>query len=489
MREFTTDITEQFVRGLPQRRSKRTEGFLDKAYGVVCRGSGIYPISPLERLFSNIEVQFPFPQLIHTPTRVFLAHEDFFEIAHFNGNEWITERLSVSGDSIIADGAWHYTSGHGLQFFFNGTSTVWFKPGTKDLICSNSVPINTATRFKGRYVLGGFDTSNFWTDGWQGVNETWKILLESLAADDKGLSGNHILWSSIGGGDFPLALFDSSILVNGDPINSMLVDRIKRNEMGFAPMPMPGDVLALKTLGNNMFAFQTGGVSRINFARDLNTFGFHQTDLRPVASRTAVGSNGSQILYVTNTGHLTLLQGDGSSDFLDFSNHISELNLDKVKVTWDGFDQCWYIADQDRAFIFTGEALTEAFHSPTSIIPHYGDPYSIYQEHEQKVNLITGPIDLGYRGLKTLNWVTFGGDIGAYSKVRIHFRMKKSRNWQTLSWEDVGLEGNAFVRVTALEFKIELETTKTDLELDYVQLKWQRSDVRYIRGPEPEGTV
>ena len=86
--------------------------------------------------------------------------------------------------------------------------------------------------------------------------------------------------------------------------------------------------------------------------------------------------------------------------------------------------------------------------------------------------------------MKTLTGVAVGYGSEGTVEVAVDYKYNSKDEWETSDWVQLNNEGNAMLRVTALEHRIKLRATDpTSFNVEQVTLKYQYGDRRFRRGP------
>jgi hypothetical protein len=97
---------------------------------------------------------------------------------------------------------------------------------------------------------------------------------------------------------------------------------------------------------------------------------------------------------------------------------------------------------------------------------------------------MTDIIDLGQRGIKFISFIEVGTDTTEELYVAVDFRYTKDENWRTSDWVKCNPEGVAKIDIAAVEFRFRVkQVTYDELKIDYLNIRHQRHDRRFIRGP------
>lgn len=518
MREFSFILRDSFTKGLrSDSRLNRNKESLDEVINLQVTPYGLESFKEFTDPFNGSEtVLFPFPQLFIGEGETILAGETVLESVDMSVTPWVSNPLTTYDGrnselvkSIPAGDIWHFADMKDTWFLFNQNSIV-FKTnhrGLKDLqnkiLVLEDITINTGLYHRGRMLLGGFNPNDFWNSDWENLFLAWKeSLAQQIPFGFSDIGSNWVIWSSIGGGDFPLWLFYPNIAVEGfmeewgdnytfDIENSMLLEHLRRGEFGFMPMPWQGTVQRMLPMGNNVIVYGDEGISALVPASAQGTFGLKRINDVGVVSRGAVfGTEDSGHVYLDKSGDLWLVTQDLQAERLGFSEFLFDLVGNKVIVTYDEHRNNFYITDSTNSFVLD-QGLTKIREHPTSTFYHEGGKIGLFTtEVYSGGRVVTGAFDMGFRGIKTITAIAIGADSTSRMNVAIDYKYNKGGVFKRSGFFLVNDNGFAEFRVSGVEFRLIIETDSyIGFNLDYAEVRYQAEDKRYIRGTRATETV
>ena len=500
MREFETRLVESFNNGLsPSPRLGVNTPYLSVCQNMKPTVEGLVSHDAVQQAVSDLAINFPFPQLFKGQSVILLA--DATKLYTVNETSWLKSQLTISG-SITSGGAWHFVDLFDYWILFNGSSVVYksnkyMLDGSEPIIVALDSPtIQTGCYLNGRVILGGFG-DDFWSDPkWQHIIEEWQESLTSGVSITPEMRQNFVLWSSIGGGD-ALWFLDPEDAVKGINFGDAstasgpkIFESLRRNEMGFMPMPWQGTVRLTKPLGDAVVVYGDDGISAIvQVLEPTPTFGLKHIANFGIAGRGAVSGSASEHIFVDKSGYVWRMGLDFVPKRLDYHSHIQNLTAEDIVMSYDPGPDEHYISDGGSlTYVLTPKGLGSVEQYVTSIILSNGSLLGVMRNSGTgAVTVTTEPIDFGIRGLKTLAAVEIGieSDEDATVNVQILVRYNKDQSFTTIPSVPANKEGTAYVNVTGLEFKIAVTVSTYDSTLPkitYMNLRWKLSDKRMIRG-------
>ena len=502
MRESTLDITKYLRQGLRQESMIPTNRFgLEVAVNTVVSGIGLESHEPIIDPFGGALVDiYPHPQIFRGQNGTFLFGQTSVSTVTEGTDPWtVTPIVTVGIDgiakAITGNGVWHFADMGGTWFAFNGTSVV-FQVGQDDLqglakktIVQNAVDINTGCAHQGRVLTGGFNSANFWNATWQGIFTTWRgdepAGVNPVTSD---IDSSYICWSSIGSVEFPLWLFYPELYTYGlGPSAAEAVRKTELSMFGFMPMPFQGPIYAILPLGANVVVYGADGMAI----------------LAPYSNEFSSGYGVAISKRVGTYGRNSVIGGEEFHMFLDTRGDAWRVS--REGITRIGFSEC--LASQltaslrmardavkDRIFISgsTGYVLSpQGLTSTTQRVPSVdlaegallgvGDD-SILEDADY-IYITTNPFDMGDRSIKTFTGVTVGVNSTYDIDLSVSYRYKSGDAWREHRWVRANYEGYAYIRVSAVEFKVRIRIKgKTDVQITHASIKWQGADKRTSRG-------
>jgi hypothetical protein len=513
MREFTHTIQDTLLAGIsPDERSVRNPQFLFDAYNVKVTQYGLKYFEPIiDPSQGGWSVNFPFPQMFQTPKQTLLASQDTLYQVDTTIVPWQRDQLPTVGmngapKNIVPGGVWQFVNLMDGWMLFNGECIV-FRDVHQQLEFKNvvnrvvdDVSIQSACHHRGRIVIGGFNPEKFWGDGWDKFFDLYKEQLSEpmfTAFDD--MDKNYIVWSSIGGGDFPLWLFKPEAAVYSNITEhskdygfsykgidtTMMMDHLRRNEFGLMPMDWDGEVIGLAPILDKLVVLGTEGVTGLILANTemAATYGRRDLTRTGCAGRGAFHASDKRVLFVDTEGSLWQVTGELVPQRIGYQNLLSQMLGTDIVISWNEEDDDYYIANNDTCFLFNDQGLTRVGQSPTSVMFYQGAAIGVSAERiDQRPLIISEKYDLGIRGLKTINSANIGVT-GENVEVAYDYKYKSEDDWRRTPFVKLNREACAYLRVTCLEFRVVVRADSFEsFELDYIHIRWQASDKRQIRG-------
>jgi hypothetical protein len=515
MKEYTFILSKDIHKGLRQTdKSRRNIETLTKAVNVKA-GDPYMDIPTLPSLATNVAptISHPFPQVLDGRGQTFLCNANTINTLNL-GNGTYTPLTTYDAfnkanvKALTGGGYWHMADFDSTYFLFNGIDMV-FRDG-RDNYISGSTPrtytqdvvrITTGTSHRGRIVMGGFRPTPQWISAWQTLFATWDNLLPSnLQYPFAEIDTNWVFWSSIGGFDFPLAFIYPEIIMEGFPIGasgvftdtfgkSFFLELLKRNELGWMPMRWDGEVLCVKSIGNNVAVYGNNGISILlmtngNLQQDVPpTFGIMDMSRVGVMNRACVAGDDRMHIFLGNDYRLYSM-AEGKIERLDYQEHMSRLIGASTVITYDSVENQYFISDGVTSFLLNTSGLTEVTIKPTSVIPYRGVSVGVFNPvFNEEVEIQTQVFDMGIRGIKTVASVNLGMQTDTPVYVAIKTRYGPGEDWITSRFVKTNKEGNVTLRVSGVDFIVIIKADDyTEFTLDSIQVKWQASDKRTIRG-------
>jgi hypothetical protein len=306
------------------------------------------------------------------------------------------------------------------------------------------------------------------------------------------------MWSSIGGGDFPLWLFHpADYEENVEATEKLLLERIKRNEFGWMPMPTRAAVLAIRELDVGPLVFSNETVSALIMTQGI--YGLRKvSNTVGLLNRGAVaGSPTAGYLFVSNRQRLYHVAPDLKVTDLGYEGFMGMLDPDLTSVEHSEREGDWFISDGEISFMLAGgKALTQVNQNISTIWIQGSAEYAVSQPtyrivaeeqvSDDRLIVVTQEFDFGIRGLKTLTNVQVGYRGPRRIQIAIDARQQGTGSFIRTPYQWVNDEGIAYFPQVGLTFRVVLKSNLyNDLEIEYIQARWQSNDKRGLRGPSP----
>lgn len=423
-----------------QRGLKAHEGdsvpAVEIAYNLECTAQGMVPYNPLTKLVDYTQ-QWPFPWVrseqgltysinpIDSSAAELLKWEgqDSENVGDVNFPSFgIADRPDMAsfGEYVVITGTFGVLRGTGTDLATVSTSTM-----PKARSCCN---------FKGQLIMGG------------------------ILSDWYDCDGTFVAFSNIG--DI-----------------TMIPDF--KIEAGYIPVKFVGEVRRVLRLDQAVYVYGDEGVARlVPMRQPAPTFGIAELANFELASAAAVDGDLHWHAAVDSSGNLWMITQKDGAQKAGYKDILSELSLSDVVVTRDTLNNRFYIGDGDRSFVLSRHGLTECFQLVTGVAHTEGSAYGLFEEESEDFALQVGPVDFGFRALKSLFTVEadFGEELTVLSgKPRGEFNTIK-----TVPFNDVGF---ATPVVTGEAFKLLISSE--DYSSEYpanILCRWKMADLRGMRG-------
>ena len=499
MRQYEFKADRGFSQGLrPDSRIER--GFLLKCKNVKPSQYGLEPFSPVTDPFTGHSPSFPWPQLVKDNNRILLFGET--SVSNIDTSDFSTSSITTydqedvtSTKAIPAGTDWHIASFGSTWFAFNGSCVV-FRSGLEQLyglpektFVQDTVTMKTGCAHRGRFILGGFEGTDFWT--------RFTAELSAVSASEKDVSlsftdigKNYVAWSSVGGGDFPLWLFwpvGHTQAYSLAPTFEKLLDSIRGRSLGWMPMPFQGWVQKVAPLtedDDRVIVYGEDGIVALTSENQLipSTYGRRHLAFWGVSNRCSVGVTNGQHLIVDPNGDIWTLNLDLQLDRLGYREWIAPINDANLRIFFDPFESEWWLVGTDAQYILTQNGLFEHTQkvSSTGIFAEglrgVAEPVTDF-----KLDVVTNNFETG-AGRSTVTEVQADG---TYEQVqaRLHYRYDQKDSF----WEGYPVilnpSGWASIRVNAETFRFQL--TANDYRSQHInnlRASFQTDDRRFRRG-------
>lgn len=510
MREYQIQIQKALAQGLrPHDDIGRNKEYLVTSQYITPFEYGLRstraPTNPFGG--SMVDLTWPFPQLFRTAADTFLA----YSTALYSVTEdtpWLRASSAYTlydlnnpdtSKTISGTDLWHLARLPKGWIITNGTTTV-FKLAHETMFgepqviyAQDEVPVNSCCYSRGRVVLGGVRPTILLKDDWRSIFGHWLDSLPySINVDFAAPDLNCVYWSSIGGGDVllpfaPELVADGHLAEDkvGERDREFFMELLQRNELGFMPMPWRGDVYVVKELGQGVAVYCENGIAVLTpVGAPASTYGLRIIADFGVAGRNAVGGDEHRHLFVDGAGNAWTLDADFVLRKLDYKEFLSPI-VDDVVVNYDPeYDTFYMASNADTCYVYTPQGLGQSPYTVRSCLHTGANLLGIFDTvASTEAVMVTDVVDFNFRDLKTITTVEVGAATTGTLSVAVDYRYQRGAAWVRSSWVTVNTDGFARLQITAEEFRVAVKcSTYDDLELDYINVRWQPSGRRTVRG-------
>lgn len=425
-------------------------------------------------------------------------------ITTYNMDSWLSTK------AIVAGGPWHVLDFGPTWLALNGSCMVCTTAYSPKVFVSDAVTVQTGCVLnESRAFMAGFDDSDFWRSAWQTF---WEGYLDNIPAEidamidfSAGADTNWVWWSTIGAGDL-LWLWDPVLMVYGSyamspemgysESNPYILDLLRRNEMGLAPMPFRGTIRRVLPLLGRVLVYGSEGTAELRpISQHVPTMAVD--DIRGlehgtgVAGRGCVGGTRDRHVFIDNESNLwSIAPGEYGylyAQKLGYSSYLSELDHDLTTISVDPQEKEFWISDGDTTYVLTPTGLGGPMEThPTSLARHNGDligPRSTDGNIVTEMTLKTFPFDVGERDFKHCSTVQMlARDLQA-PKGRMHYRSTQG-DYAASPLKPYNLQHVLFPNVSFVDGQLETTAVATgsDSMIHKQEIRYHSEGRRYRRG-------
>lgn len=502
MQEYGRETSTPFVNGLePDPRTPR-----DSPYCTYCRNLKPSPyglISPevfTDPTASTVST-WPFPQLrrggrnylklgvttIATGTTAAFASL---------GNVTTYNSTSPASTLAIAQGHTYNTAFfHDIWLATNDTSMVFKLPSndSSKVYCNTTITVKALHRHKNMLTLGGVSLGT-WGSGsrFQKVVQLWKDTLRPHEYSTAAMSPDttFVFWSRYGGdaNDHPFKVMMAMMGFLGDTIFDelyQLIERdIKERSMGFWPVQVPGDILALASIGDDLVAFGANGMARMS---PVEGGGFAEVPEQPygIYGRGCVAGWERELVFIGSGGDLyKWVLGEGIRK-LGFRTLLRSLSATNTVISHDPYEGDYTITDGTTCYVLNaldrlGGPMT--IH-PTSLVREGTNLYSCKTGTATECELYLKEMSWGNRDSKHIPVIQMEYENITSAKGRIDWREDVAVAYASGAWTPYNKEGVCMPAVSFVDGKIKFKgNITTDARIGGGEIRFQQEGRRYVRG-------
>uniref|UniRef100_A0A6M3IYB6 Uncharacterized protein n=1 Tax=viral metagenome TaxID=1070528 RepID=A0A6M3IYB6_9ZZZZ len=480
----------------------KSMNFKPKSFGIVVHEDMNTPIVAT--------MDWPFPQLIKGSSVTLLCYED--SIKSVNESTWATTDISTysiyqTGDlkNISAGGVWHFVDMGESWLLFNGECVVlnlaslrYMSTDPGNVVVMNDIVMKTGCLYKGRVILGGFDTGGFWNTDWDNF---WAQYISSKIASDvtehREISQSTIWYSSIGGGDLAFVFYpDYAAKGYIDPdtgdahsyTKPLFLDYWRRGQSGFLKMPFQGRVLVAKELGDYCIIYGTDGIAAVkHYTQPTPTLGLIRLPLSGeigIPDRGFVGGDIRQHIFVDTKGVLWSIDANLNIKKLGYEEFFSPMLSDELVITHNPDEDEYHICTDSVGYVLTNEGLGEINQRPTSVIHSGGELQCMSVFGGENASILTVDwIDFGIRAMKRIENIQVGASSLHNIQLSLERRYDMSEELYTSEYIALNKLGIATLMKTGVDFRINLKAVpKLNTSIDTMDVRWKLQDKRFVRG-------
>lgn len=520
MKTFSLEFSEAFTRGLRSdfRSAKNQQGLTSvENLRPTARGLEAVPtiLNPLQE---ELMLEWPLPQLFRLPqiTLLLVRGETTTSPRIYKVDEesWTISSIRVFAFSDLTtsyvfqgNGPWHiaefgasYILTNGVDVIISAPDTV--VPGAQLLVGFSDSAVSSCCSFRGR-VIYGLDLKNpLFGASWDTFFESWSetettFNFALLNKNDPLLS--MVAWSGIGENTFwPFTAqgAETGQIPSGgwDRFTMpLLFEWMDRNDWGFCPLQAQGAVLCVRALRSSVIVYGVNGITAmvpVN-AGDTGTFGFKRLAGFGIASRSAVGGDEDQHIFVDKSGYLWRITDSLELTRLGYREFLDPMLGTEVVISYDCREKDFYISNGVLSFVLTESGLGSTGQFPTELTEVEGGLVGVNTQGvfatnpNTTVSFCTDVMDMGNRDLKSAYILELGSTGISNLKARVYYRLGTTGEFFVTNWREANARGSVVLRSTGLEFMFEFSGTidgDNPTKIDYLRVHWQQSGKRLIRG-------
>jgi len=386
---------------------------------------------------------------------------------------------------------WYLFAKNGVMFKVNWGSTSDDRDGK--YLWSDYPKVNAATYYKGRIVIGGFESSGTWGTQWSGLWERWREGLPggvSLTEEDFGQ--NYILWSEIGEGLGWLIYPDIAVYgymndrLNYSVDNPFFFEMLRKNQLGWMALPCRGKIRQIVDWQTKLMVYADDAVFSLTpTTAPVLAYKVDRLPAPGIKQGTEVGSGSGEQIYISNEDELWKITDEGVSE-IGYKTEMSSLIGSHVYITYDESDQEYCIGNSKAFYVYTKQGLSKVDRGVIDKVGKMGNVLTI--DPTPAFTYQTHPFDMGMGGIKKITYVDLGltQDSAEDIQVRVGVKYNKADSSFTFtSWINVNKEGCTFVNASGTQFVVGIQTKSggehANLKISSLKVSYQVSDKRMIR--------
>jgi hypothetical protein len=432
----------------------------------------------------DLSYDWPFPQVFHTDTGLWIGKRDGLYKATVVLGVWTATKIASTSCT------WPWTVANSPLFpvFANGEYLVYYDYGSTAWIC-----------YDGTSAHG-----TLWNHNWLPPMSTLfhygQILTVGALKAGGTVSQSRILrWSEIGAFRFL-----------GNTANPLTND----SGYWYAPVDNNEIILRAMSLGKNIILYGTFSTYVLQFAETpAPTYSFRLLKNVGIANPIAVGGDNKKHLMIDRNSNLWKIEANDLEkvglEYIGYSDALKSLQTIIEPITGAGIvsilynetEQEWYISDgQHGGFVYREAGLTQVDKMFTGIINlvnaattettayrYMGAaPLGLFASTGSGVLLYQSDIlDQDMSALKTIETVEILGTLptDAIIEVMIETRATRDVAFRATKWVTCNRSGACSPIVSGTEMRVNVRmSTWQNATIEGLRLWWKVIDRRYIRG-------
>ncbi len=453
MKEFSFKVDGKALNGLRKHHTNaRNSGGLVDCMNILPTDNGLLPYEAATPLFEDEylfdvlpAVEWPFPQMHLGSVWSLLCFKTKIFSIDRSIDPWnVTEVFDFgTQDDWDGDNTWHFADFHDMVVLTNGAVMLWYDPYNTTwtlLPGSSTIPVmGTICNYRGQLIGGNFISDWYDTDS------------------------SFVGWGKIGS-------------------FSMLPD--ESNIAGYRPMDFTGSVRKVLPIGDFIIAYGEGGIDVL--VPGETTFGSKKLAAYGIMSRDAVYGDKDKHIFIDENGWLRQLTADLKLTRLGYQEFFQPMSGSHPLIVHDSTEGRYYIGDGTNSFVLTPSGMGKGFQViPSGEFIEGGFVANVLRDSDPDLTyqVTTDTYDINYRAQKTIEAIDVSSDQSSDCYVSIDYRFKKTDAWSTTREVRCNDEGVVHLPCAGIEFRFNLRfTSYTDVNLDYVNVKYKATDRRFTRG-------
>jgi len=371
MREVSEVFEKGFAIGLrPHESVRSTAEVLMRCYNLVPFELGLEARQDVVHSLEGLKEDYPFPALyILRKINLLFTSDAVYSVA----NDWDMTLITKADWGSLPQIADFYD----FVVIAAANCRVLLLNGAVQSV-SNDASFDTCCNFRGQLIVGNATLP-------KGPEKVGSAVVDNRVS----VGGENIVaWTKIGSYEWEYTL---------------------GNEVGWAPMPWPGQVLGMLPMEKTVIVYGDGGIARLApSVEPVTTFGVSEFGQVGVLNRNCfAGDDQTQVFIGVNrelyeiTPERALSSEGRLPKRLGYKEWIEQLE-DPI-ISFDPVHRHWWIGDKSKCFIYSGTGLGEASITPSSLGMWGTQLAGYYFSHGTDEALVeTGNLCLNSRGIKTL---------------------------------------------------------------------------------------
>lgn len=503
-------LREVFKRGLRREADESAEKGLKLLYNYKPSERGLVAIETPSNPTSAVTIaqSFPLPAILSGSGKYYyFGKASSLHKLHLLDDSWaagsdlfssgVMKSMDGSGTNVTSTTSSQYTYAERDDVWFISSGDSWFTNApiyaaiggsyasgwAANNVADGPVP-RAICLDEGRFIAGGFKDGSSWWDSGIGLDALtiWSkytpdnIFTKSGNAPDQGC----IIWGLPGGGESDIPYTMELCLLAGVQEASMkelLLDVLRKWEMGFSFIPWEGGVSNLKKLGNDIVVYGDRGIGIMSPRQDGH-YSIRQTMKVGIAAAGAVAGTQDRHIFLDSKGYLWEATAGPKFERLGWYEFMQPLVSGNPVISYDSNRDDYYISTNSKGYILTTSGLAECRYRLQSVVSYGDNLYGTFATGSDGWIIETSNVDMDTREVKTHETLELGKETLTDVQGQLFYKAKTGA-FLNSTLEDFGDAGILDIVKSGIDFRGRFECATHDGEsIPYANMTFREGNTK-----------